>query len=148
MSSRRGCRWAARPVVSCVCSHGRDVALVDAPCFDRQVKLVWRKRVLASFPTCPIPEIKRLGKTLQQWRDPFPTYFDTGHANNGGTEAINGLIELQPRVALGFRNREHYRLRMLLIGGGPTSPPPQVGRAGKLRAGPATRRGWFRQSRW
>lgn len=25
-------------------SHGRDVVLVDAPCFDRPVKLVWRKR--------------------------------------------------------------------------------------------------------
>ncbi|TLP70474.1 transposase, partial [Nesterenkonia sphaerica] len=35
-----------------------------------------------------------------------------------GTEAINGLIELARRVARGFRNRENYRLRMLLIGGG------------------------------
>jgi len=41
---------------------------------------------------------------------------------NGGTEAINGLIELHRRVARGFRNRENYRLRMLLIGGGLTSP--------------------------
>ena len=31
---------------------------------------------------------------------------------------INGLIELARRVARGFRNRENYRLRMLLIGGG------------------------------
>ena len=45
-------------------------------------------------------------------------YFTTGGANNGGTEAINGLIELNRRVARGFRNRENYRLRMLLIGGG------------------------------
>jgi Transposase len=49
-------------------------------------------------------------------------YFDTGRATNGGTEAINGLIELHRRIARGFRNRDHYRLRMLLIGGGLTSP--------------------------
>ena len=74
------------------------------------------------------PEMKRLGKTLKQWREAFLAYFDTGRANNGGTEAINGLIELHRRVARGFRNREHYRLRMLLIGGG-LNHPPQIGRA-------------------
>jgi hypothetical protein len=35
---------------------------------------------------------------------------------------VNGLIELHRRVALGFRNRDNYRLRMLLIGGGLTHP--------------------------
>ena len=80
------------------------------------------EKVLASLPTCPIPEIKRLGKTLKQWREAFLAYFDTGRASNGGTEAINGLIELHRRVARGFRNREHYRLRMLLIGGGLSHP--------------------------
>lgn len=57
-------------------------------------------------------------------------YFTTGRASNGGAEAINGLIELHRRVARGFRNRDNYRLRMLLIGGGLTDnehlPPPQV----------------------
>jgi len=76
------------------------------------------EKVLASFPTCPIPEIARLGRTLNQWRDPFLGYFTTGGANNGGTEAINGQIELARRVARGFRNPDNYRLRMLLIGGG------------------------------
>ena len=80
------------------------------------------EQVLASFPTCPIPDIKRLGKTLKQWREAFLAYFDTSRANNGGTEAINGLIELHRRVARGFRNRDNYRLRMLLIGGGLTHP--------------------------
>ena len=80
------------------------------------------ERILDSFPTCPVPEIKRLGRTLRQWREAFLAYFDTGRSNNGGTEAINGLIELHRRVARGFRNRENYRLRMLLIGGGLTSP--------------------------
>jgi transposase len=76
------------------------------------------EQVLASLPTCPIPEIKRLGRTLKQWREAFLAYFTTGRANNGGTEAINGLIELHRRIARGFRNRGNYRLRMLLIGGG------------------------------
>ncbi len=80
------------------------------------------EQVLATFPTCPIPEIKRLGKTLTRWREAFLAYFDTSRASNGGTEAINGLIELHRRVARGFRNRDNYRLRMLLIGGGLSSP--------------------------
>jgi transposase len=80
------------------------------------------EKLLASLPTCPIPEIKRLGKTLKQWRGAFLAYFTTGRANNGGTEAINGLIELHRRIARGFRNRANYRLRMLLIGGGLTHP--------------------------
>jgi transposase len=80
------------------------------------------EKVLASFPTCPIPEIKRLGKTLKRWREAFLAYFDTRRASNGGTEAINGLIELHRRVARGFRNRDNYRLRMLLIGGGLSHP--------------------------
>jgi len=74
--------------------------------------------VLASYVSCPIPEVARLGRTLKQWRTEFLGYFDTSGANNGGTEAINGLIELHRRIARGFRNRENCRLRMLLIGGG------------------------------
>ena len=76
------------------------------------------EKILASFPTCPVPEIARLGRTLNQWRDAFLGYFTTSGANNGGTEAINGLIELARRVARGFRDPDNYRLRMLLIGGG------------------------------
>lgn len=83
------------------------------------------ENVLASLSTCPIPEIKRLGKTLKQWRSAFLAYFDTSRANNGGTEAVNGLIELHRRIARGFRNRENYRLRMLLIGGGLDHPHPK-----------------------
>jgi transposase len=76
------------------------------------------EKILATFVDCPILEVARLGRTLRQWRSQFLGYFDTGGANNGGTEAINGLIELHRRIARGFRNRENYRLRMLLIGGG------------------------------
>ncbi|MEI2785854.1 MAG: transposase [Candidatus Nanopelagicales bacterium] len=61
--------------------------------------------------------IRRLGRTLKQWRTAFLAFFHTERSSNGGTEAINGLIELHRRIARGFRNRENYRLRMLLIGG-------------------------------
>lgn len=54
------------------------------------------EKVVGSFPTCPIPEIRRLGSTLKQWRTAFLAYFTTNGASNGGTEAINGLIELGP----------------------------------------------------
>jgi transposase len=59
------------------------------------------EKVLASLPTCPIPEIKRLGKTLKQWREAFLAYFDTGRANNGGTEAINGAGSAHARELRG-----------------------------------------------
>lgn len=65
----------------------------------------------------------RLGKTLRRWRTAFLAYFDTDCASNGGTEAINGIIELGRRIARGFRNFEHYRLRMLLITGGLDASP-------------------------
>lgn len=62
-------------------------------------------------------EIARLGRTLKCREEAFLAYFTTDRSNNGGTEAINGLIELHRRVARGFRNYGNYRLRMLLIGG-------------------------------
>ncbi len=80
------------------------------------------EQILDSFPTCPIPEIARLGRTLKRWQEAFLAYFTTNRSNNGGTEAVNGLIELHRRIARGFRNRDNYRLRMLLIGGGLTHP--------------------------
>lgn len=78
------------------------------------------ERVVDTFHTCPIPEIARLGRTLRRWRSAFLAYFTTSRANNGGTEAINGIIELHRRLARGYRNRENYRLRMLLTAGGLT----------------------------
>jgi len=78
--------------------------------------------VLASFHTCPVPEIARLGRTLRSWSEQFLAYFTTDRANNGGTEAINGIIELHRRIARGFRNPSNYRLRMILAAGKLTHP--------------------------
>jgi len=74
-------------------------------------------RLARILPTCPIPEIARLGRTLRQWKPEFLAYWTTGRTSNGGTEAVNNLIELHRRVARGFTNPHNYRLRMLLIGG-------------------------------
>jgi len=77
-------------------------------------------KILATFHTCPIPEVARLGRTLRKWRDAFLAYFTSDRTSNGGTEAINGIIELHRRLARGYRNRENYRLHMLLAAGGLT----------------------------
>lgn len=92
----------------------RSVYHQDSPAAGRAIAM----RVLDAFVSCPIPEVARLGRTLTQWRVEFLGYFDTAGANNGGTEAVNGLIELHRRIARGFRNPHNYRLRMLLIAGG------------------------------
>ncbi|MEW1977517.1 transposase [Kocuria palustris] len=81
------------------------------------------EQLIEKLPSCPISEIARLGKTLRRWRTAFLAYFDADGASNGGTEAIDGLIELGRRIARGFRNYEHYRLRMLLITGGLDASP-------------------------
>jgi transposase len=78
--------------------------------------------IVESFPSCPIPEIARLGRTLAAWRQQFLAYFTTARASNGGTEAINGIIELHRRIARGFRNPANYRLRMILAAGRLTHP--------------------------
>jgi transposase len=69
-------------------------------------------------PTCPIPEVARLGRTLRAWRAAILAYFDTNGASNGPTEAINGVLETARRIARGFRNFTNYRPRCLLAAGG------------------------------
>ncbi|MFZ2624714.1 MAG: ISL3 family transposase [Propionibacterium sp.] len=77
-------------------------------------------KIVEVFHTCPIPEVARLGRTLRKWKDAFLAYFTTARASNGGTEAVNDIIELHRRLARGYRNFENYRLRMLLAAGGLT----------------------------
>lgn len=81
-------------------------------------------KVLNSFPSCPIPEVARLGRTLHSWRAEFLAYFDTGGASNGPTEAINLQVEKIRRTAHGFRNFRNYRLRLLLYSGIVWQTPP------------------------
>jgi len=66
------------------------------------------------LPSCPIPEVARLGRTLRAWKAQVLAYFDTDGVSNRGTEAINLIIEKTRRLGHGFRNFGHYRLRILL----------------------------------
>src|SRR5690606_38239544 len=80
------------------------------------------QKILSSLPTCPIPTIRRHGKNLKQRRQAALGYLHASTGTNRRTEAINGPLALPRSDARGCRNREHYRLRMLLIGGGLTHP--------------------------
>jgi transposase len=87
------------------------------------------EHVIATFATCPIPEIARLGRTLRAWQSQVLAYFTTstnGGVSNGGTEAVNLIIEKTRRLAHGFRNFHNYRLRILLAADG-TRPYRRAG---------------------
>lgn len=94
----------------------RSIYQADSPAAGRRLA----EHVIASFPTCPIPEVARLGRTLRQWRQHVLARFDeaAGRVSNGGTEAVNLIIEKTRRLAHGFRTFEHYRLRILLAASG------------------------------
>jgi transposase len=88
------------------------------------------EKLLATLHTCPIKEVARLGRTLRQWRQEILAYFATAGVSNGGTEAINGVIEKTRRLAHGFRNFTNYRLRILLAADGTRPYRRRPGRPG------------------
>jgi len=59
--------------------------------------------VIGSFHDCPIPEVARLGRTLRMCRQHVLARFETHRISNGGTEAVNLIIEKTRRLAHGFR---------------------------------------------
>src|SRR3954471_12306128 len=61
-----------------------------------------------------VPELQRLARTLDSWRDELLARFTVADVSNGPTEAINLLIKKVKRVGHGFRNFNNYRLRLLL----------------------------------
>lgn len=63
---------------------------------------------------CPVPEIRRLGRTLALWRKEYLASFDTDGASNGPTAAVNLLVEKIRRVGHGYRNWGNYRTRLVL----------------------------------
>lgn len=67
---------------------------------------------------CPIPELARLGRTLHAWRHELGAHFDHPDVSNGPTENLNLKIKNTKRTARGYRNFDHYRLRLLLNHGG------------------------------
>ena len=110
----------------------REVFHQDTPAQGRRLAA----HLVERLPTCPIPEIARLGRTLRKWKDALDAYFDTGRASNGPTEAIDGIIELGRRTARGYRNPTNYQPRMHLTTAGlDASTHTQLRRAPYPRAG-------------
>lgn len=70
--------------------------------------------LIAALRRCPIAELARLGRTLHAWRDELTAHFDHVGVSNGPTENLNLKIKNTKRVARGYRNFDHYRLRLLL----------------------------------
>src|SRR5699024_9582726 len=65
-----------------------------------------------------LPEIAKLGRTLNQLAQDVLSFFDRPGTRSGPTEAINGRPEHLRDIALGFRNLTHYIARSLLEAGG------------------------------
>ena len=69
------------------------ISVSKSPTFTGQVRDVFHQdtptqgqrpaaRLIQRLPTCPIPEIARLGRTLRKWKDALDAYFDTDGASN------------------------------------------------------------------
>ena len=62
-------------------------------------------------------EVKSLGHTLRQWKQPILNY-QKAKISNGPTEGVNNSIKKIKRDGYGFKNFANYRLRILLAHGG------------------------------
>jgi len=137
----------------------RLLAGLDAGDVDEQIGLAWiaaqdlrliyhratdrdsaQRRLHAWLEFCAdsnVPELHRLARTIDAWREEFLAYFSTGGISNGPTEAMNLLIKKIKRVGHGFRNFDNYRLRLLLHCGvdwQTPQPTPLRGRLPRLAA--------------
>jgi hypothetical protein len=72
------------------------------------------EQLIADLRECPIAELARLGRTLHAWRTELCAHFDHPTVSNGPTENLNLKIKHTKRIARGYRNFAHYRLRLLL----------------------------------
>jgi transposase len=101
----------------------RDIYLTDDP--DEAAVLI--DKAIAGCAQDDVAEIQALGHTLASWRTEILEHHKTG-ASNGPTEGLNLCVKKVKRCGHGFRQFEHYRLRVLLHAGGVTwtrrpSPP-------------------------
>ena len=100
--------WHAKEVVRSIYDHhDPDLAL----------EFVTQLGLDLQDDSCP-PETNKLGRTIIRW-SPQIAAWHQAHVSNGPTEAINNLIKRVKRVAFGFTNFAHYRIRALLYAGRP-----------------------------
>lgn len=99
--------WTAKEVI-------RDLYTLwgDPPAAGR-----WLDGIIAGCRHATAPEVRGMARTLTQWRQAILAWHRSGHTN-GPVEGLNSLIKKVKRVAAGFRNFTHYRLRILLACGG------------------------------
>jgi transposase len=69
-------------------------------------------RLLEEMKASSLPEVQRLRRTLNQWKEEVLEYFRS-RFTNAFTEAINAIAKLVQRRACGYRNFKNYRLRTL-----------------------------------
>lgn len=62
--------------------------------------------------TYDVAETNRLAKTLRAWEPEILAFFDT-RLTNGPTEGRNLIVKTVKRQGFGYRNPDHYRLRVL-----------------------------------
>lgn len=75
-----------------------------------------RRRLLEFFHYCAeveIPELTRLARTVDRWRDEVLAYHRTGGASNGRVENMHMLAEKVRRNSHGFTNHDNYRRRLI-----------------------------------
>jgi transposase len=77
----------------------------------------WLDALIADLARQHSPELRGMARTLLRWRSQILAWHTTG-VSNGPTEGLNALIKKVKRIAAGFRNFAHYRLRVLLHTGG------------------------------
>lgn len=91
-------------------------------------------RWLALCADSEVPELHRLARTLDSWREELLARFTVADVSNGPTEAVNLLIKKIKRVGHGFRNFANYRLRLLLHCGTVWDAPTTTMLRGRLHA--------------
>jgi transposase len=75
-----------------------------------------RRRLTVFLQHCAhaeVPELVRLARTVERWRDEILAYHRTGGASNGRVENTHMLAEKIRRNAHGFTNHTNYRRRLL-----------------------------------
>ena len=105
--------FAADPDLDLECAWVVKEALRDvyqaADRVDAQVALAEWYEIVEDYD---VPELCRLATTVQRWELEILNWFDS-RLTNGPTEGRNLIIKAVKRSGFGFRNFDHYRLRVL-----------------------------------
>lgn len=73
--------------------------------------------IIAEAAASDRPELRKLARTLREWRAPICARYDHDRISNAVVEAINTMIKRIKRAGCGYRNFANYRLRLLTLCG-------------------------------